>query len=49
VGFDPSAVPPATAGLRNIRERAAIFGGAAHIDSRPGHGATIRLELPLPE
>jgi signal transduction histidine kinase len=35
-------------GLLGMRERAGMLGGALHITSAPGHGATVRVELPVP-
>ncbi len=46
-GFDPSRVSPERFGLRGIRERARLFGGWAVIESRPGRGTTVRVELPV--
>ncbi|HIQ20612.1 MAG TPA: hypothetical protein EYH34_05150 [Planctomycetes bacterium] len=47
VGFDPAAVPPDRFGLRGIRDRARLLGGRAEIDSRPGEGTRVQVELPL--
>jgi signal transduction histidine kinase len=47
VGFDPSLVSDDRFGLRSIRERARLLGGTAEIESTPGEGCTIRVELPL--
>lgn len=47
IGFDPSLVSPENFGLRGIRERARLFGGEATIESTPGEGTTIFVELPL--
>jgi len=47
VGFDPKAIDEARFGLRSIRERARLLGGRAEIDSAPGSGACITVELPL--
>ncbi len=47
VGFDPDQVPDGHFGLRGIRERARLLGGRAAVESRPGQGTTIRVELPL--
>ena len=33
-------------GLVSLRERAELFGGCLHVDSRPGAGMRVRLELP---
>ncbi len=46
-GFDP-ATAAAGNGLPNIRRRMADSGGACTIDSRPGHGTTVTITLPLP-
>ncbi|HLA83332.1 MAG TPA: PAS domain S-box protein [Thermoguttaceae bacterium] len=46
VGFDPDKVGDDHFGLRGIRERARLLGGAVQIDARPGHGARLRVELP---
>ncbi len=34
-------------GLQGIRERALVLGGSCEIDSRPGEGTRIMIELPL--
>lgn len=47
VGFDPSQVPKERFGLQGIIKRANLVGGAAIIDSRPGAGTTIQIELPF--
>jgi len=47
VGFDPEKVVEGHFGLRGIRERARLFHGRATIESEPGQGTTIRVELPL--
>ncbi len=47
VGFDPDEVAPERFGLRGIRERARLFGGAATIESKPGAGTTVRANLPI--
>jgi signal transduction histidine kinase len=47
VGFDPAA-PAARArrlGLTSMEERARALGGALRIDSRPGAGTRVRLEV----
>ena len=38
---------PRAYGVMGMSERARHFGGAVHIDSRPGRGTTVRLEMPL--
>ena len=46
-GFDPSVrVGTGGAGIIGMRERAAALGGRLDLDSRPGHGTTVRLVLP---
>lgn len=47
-GFDPATVAAGgdTFGLRSMRERAEIIGGRLHLDSAPGRGTRVRLELP---
>ncbi|MEM9195634.1 MAG: sensor histidine kinase [Myxococcota bacterium] len=44
-GFDPEA-PGRGHGLRSMQERVELLGGGLLIDSRPGHGTTIRTVLP---
>ncbi|WBA42200.1 tetratricopeptide repeat protein [Hymenobacter canadensis] len=50
VGFCPTTLasqPEAGMGLRNIQSRVAYLRGTLHIDSRPGHGTSISIEIPL--
>jgi signal transduction histidine kinase len=49
VGFDPDATAHRSRrlGLTSMEERATSLGGALRIDSAPGKGTTIRLEVPL--
>jgi PAS domain S-box-containing protein len=47
VGFDPEAVDPARFGLQGIRERARLLGGEATIQSAPGRGTRIAVDLPV--
>jgi len=49
VGFRPEKVEEEHFGLRGIRERAHLLGGQAEIESSPGKGTRIRVELPLVE
>lgn len=35
-------------GLSSMRERAAIFGGGAQIESEPGRGTRVEIRIPLP-
>ncbi len=46
-GFDPAAVAAGRLGLAGMRERAGLFGGRLQIESTPGRGATVTVELPL--
>ncbi len=47
VGFDPRANPPGTkVGIQIMRERARTIGGTLQVDSSPGRGTTVVLELP---
>lgn len=50
-GFDPQAVLDECAavkpfGLLSIQERAALLGGSASVDSRPGHGTVVTVRIP---
>ncbi len=36
-------------GLTNLRSRVRHLGGSLHIDSRPGQGTTVIIDLPLPQ
>ena len=48
-GFDPAPAlaRPGHFGLIGMRERARLAGGALSIDSQPGQGTQIQLEVPL--
>jgi signal transduction histidine kinase len=56
-GFDPAAFDPAAfgppgeggrgVGLASMRQRAAAVGGTVQVNSVPGRGTTVRLELPV--
>jgi len=46
-GFDPENVKKKRYGLAGIRERARLLGGSVEIDSAPGRGARVQVELPL--
>lgn len=46
VGFDPQKVPPGHYGLEGIRERSRLLGGQVEIQSAPGEGTRIALEIP---
>jgi signal transduction histidine kinase len=48
-GFDPERLPPGRGlGLVGMRERAGWLGGSFAVESAPGRGARIALELPIP-
>jgi signal transduction histidine kinase len=47
IGFDIAAAKVGHYGLEGIRERARLFGGEARIDSAPGEGTRIEVELPV--
>lgn len=47
VGFRPESVPPDRFGVEGIRARARVLGGIASIDSAPGQGTRLTVELPL--
>jgi signal transduction histidine kinase len=48
IGFDPALVEAQnrSLGLQGIRERAALFGGSLTIESQPGMGTSLFVELP---
>lgn len=48
-GFDPTAPPRHTqsSGLSGMRERASLVGGTFQIESKPGQGTRLSIELPL--
>jgi signal transduction histidine kinase len=53
-GFDPSLKPSSEShdlgyGLSGIGERVRILGGTLLIDSRPGEGTTVTVEVPIPQ
>lgn len=41
----PADLPAHTAGISGMRERARLVHGELEIDSKPGAGTTVRLEL----
>jgi two-component system, NarL family, sensor histidine kinase UhpB len=45
----PADLPDHTAGISGMRERARLVHGRLALDSKPGSGTTVRLELPLGE
>jgi signal transduction histidine kinase len=48
VGFDPSSQPVGT-GIQGIRDRIAVFGGDAEIESAPGAGTVLTGHVPVHE
>jgi signal transduction histidine kinase len=47
VGFDPHASFPGHLGHTSMRERLAALGGHLRLDSRPGEGTKVELDVPL--
>lgn len=49
VGFDPAVLKSSdrSFGLQGIRERAQLFGGQLIIESQPGQGSSLFIEIPL--
>jgi two-component sensor histidine kinase len=47
IGFDPTSVPPNPHGLEGIRDLVRWFAGTIEIDSQPGVGTCVIIELPL--
>ncbi len=47
IGFNPGKVDEGHFGLEGICERAKLLGGEAKIDSVPGQGTTVLVELPV--
>ena len=47
IGFDPGQIAAGHYGLIGLRERARLAGGVLDINSEPGQGTTLRLELPI--
>ena len=45
-GFDPGAVREGALGLVGMRERVSLLGGRFEVDSSPGAGTTLLIELP---
>ncbi|HUP33373.1 MAG TPA: GAF domain-containing sensor histidine kinase [Gaiellaceae bacterium] len=46
-GFDPEEAPRSSLGLVGMRERVGLLQGRFRIESRPGTGTTIAVEVPL--
>ena len=49
IGFDPTAHQEDHFGLEGIRERTRLLGGRFAIESRPGEGTRLCVDLPLIE
>jgi len=47
IGFDPEAVLENRFGLSSIRERTRLLGGELLIESAPGQGTHVRVEMPI--
>ena len=47
IGFDTATVTEQSFGLAGIRERAKLLGGMANINSKPGAGTQIEVDVPL--
>jgi two-component system, NarL family, sensor kinase len=45
-GFDPAAVPSGHFGLTGMRERARLLGGTLSLESAPGSGTVVEVEIP---
>jgi signal transduction histidine kinase len=45
-GFDPEGDFSGHLGLKSMRERAARLGGTLRVESAPGEGTTIRVQIP---
>jgi two-component system NarL family sensor kinase len=46
-GFDSASVPAGRFGLVGMSERARLLGGSLHVESAPGEGTAIAVEVPL--
>ncbi len=47
VGFNPNNIAETSFGIGGIKERARLLGGHATVDSMPGKGTLVQVELPL--
>ncbi len=48
IGFDPANIESGHYGIQGICERARLLGGTARIETAPGQGTRIHVELPVP-
>lgn len=46
-GFDTNVIAHSGLGIASVRERALIAGGTVEVRSKPGHGTTVIVQLPL--
>jgi signal transduction histidine kinase len=46
-GFEPATSPPGHFGLDSMRGRAAELGGQLRIESEPGRGTVVRIDVPV--
>lgn len=46
-GFDPQTIPSGHYGLLGIRERIRLIGGQLTLDSAPGEGTILTIEIPI--
>ena len=46
-GFDPKLASPERNGLTNLKQRMTELGGECRIDSKPGKGCGVKLQMPL--
>jgi PAS domain S-box-containing protein len=46
-GFDPELLPEGHFGVIGMRERAMLAGGVLTVDSAPGRGTVVRIEVPV--
>jgi signal transduction histidine kinase len=47
-GFDAGAAPKGRLGLVGMRERVELVGGTIDVESSPGAGTTVTLQIPIP-
>jgi two-component system NarL family sensor kinase len=48
-GFDPTQTPHGSFGLIGLNERVKLLGGSLKIESSPGQGVRVNVEIPLAE
>lgn len=46
VGFDPESIRPGSFGIRGLRSRMAEIGGFAAVESTPGEGTAVTVQVP---